>query len=129
MSEKTLPAEAPVCEEYCVHPHSIGPAAEMMPDTKEIETLANVFKIFGDSTRMRIILALFMGELCVCDLSEVLEMTQSAISHQLRLLRGSGLVKTRRQGKSIFYSLDDDHVYSIINQGLAHIRHIHTDKE
>ena len=83
--------------------------------------LADLFKIFGDTTRMRILYALWESEMCVCALAEYLGMTQSAISHQLRVLKQSHLVKYRREGKTVFYSLDDDHVRAILQMGLEHI--------
>ncbi|MBQ9902809.1 MAG: helix-turn-helix transcriptional regulator [Clostridia bacterium] len=92
-----------------------------MYDVDRVFDLAELFKIFGDSTRLRIMSALLNHELCVCDISEVLEMNQSAISHQLRVLRTAGLIKVRRCGKSAFYSLDDDHVKQIIEMGFDHI--------
>jgi Predicted transcriptional regulators len=92
-----------------------------MQDIDRVFDLAELFKIFGDSTRLRILSALLNHELCVCDISEVLEMNQSAISHQLRVLRTAGLIKVRRSGKSAFYSLDDDHVKKIIEMGFEHI--------
>jgi Predicted transcriptional regulators len=92
-----------------------------MYDIDRVYDLAELFKIFGDSTRLRIMSALLNHELCVCDISEVLEMNQSAISHQLRVLRTAGLIKVRRCGKSAFYSLDDDHVKKIIEMGFEHI--------
>ena len=92
-----------------------------MYDIDRVFDLAELFKIFGDSTRLRIMSALLNHELCVCDISEVLEMNQSAISHQLRVLRTAGLIKVRRCGKSAFYSLDDDHVKQIIEMGFDHI--------
>jgi ArsR family transcriptional regulator len=92
-----------------------------MPEETELYDLAELFKVFGDSTRIRILFVLFEAEVCVCDLAEELHMTQSAISHQLRILKQSKLVKSRREGKSIFYSLADDHVRSIIDQGREHI--------
>jgi len=92
-----------------------------MQDIDRVFDLAELFKIFGDSTRLRIMSALLNHELCVCDISEVLEMNQSAISHQLRVLRTAGLIKVRRSGKSAFYSLDDDHVKKIIEMGFEHI--------
>lgn len=87
----------------------------------DLYTLADLFKVFGDSTRIKILFVLFESELCVCDLSEKLNMTQSAVSHQLKVLKQNRLVKSRRDGKSIIYSLADDHVVSIIAQGLEHI--------
>lgn len=88
---------------------------------EKIEDLAELFKVFGDSTRIRILFVLFESEFCVCDLAATLNMTQSAISHQLKILKQSKLVKSRREGKSIFYSLADDHVRTIIAQGSEHI--------
>ena len=115
-------------EEICTEKaHHSGLVVEEMrknmPTQAELERTAELFKVFGDPTRMQILTALFERELCVCDISDLLGMTQSAISHQLRLLRNSHLVKNRREGKSIYYSLDDSHVATIIAQGLEHIRH------
>ena len=92
-----------------------------MPDEDELYDLAELFKAFGDSTRMRILYALSESELCVCDLAEVLNMTQSAVSHQLKILKTARLVKGVRDGKQVIYSLDDDHVKTIIGQGKDHI--------
>lgn len=92
-----------------------------MCDETELYDLAELFKVFGDSTRIRILFVLFEEELCVCDLAQALNMTQSAISHQLKILKQSKLVKSRREGKSIFYSLADEHVKTIIAQGREHI--------
>ena len=83
--------------------------------------LAELFKMFADSTRVKILYALFESELCVCDIAKVLGLTQSAVSHQLRILKGGKLVKYRREGKIVFYSLADDHVRSIIEMGMDHI--------
>jgi len=109
------------CQECHVHQDLQARALEMMPDDKKLYALAEIFKVFGDSTRIRIMCALKPGEMCVCDISQLLGMNQSAISHQLRLLKNHNLVKARREGKSVFYSLDDDHVNSILLQGLLHI--------
>ena len=92
-----------------------------MPDEEVLYDLAELYKIFGDSTRIKILYALFEAELCVCDIAQVLDMTQSAISHQLRLLKSSKLVKFRREGKTIFYSLADEHVRTIIDMGMEHL--------
>lgn len=92
-----------------------------MPSEEELYDLAELFKVFGDSTRIRILYELFGGEMCVTDIAEDLGMTQSAISHQLRVLKASRLVKFRRDGKTVYYSLDDDHVRSIIEKGVEHI--------
>ncbi len=94
---------------------------EKMPEETQLYDLAELFKVFGDSTRMRILFVLFEAEVCVCDLSNILNMTPSAISHQLKLLRQSKLIKSRREGKSVFYSLADGHVRTIIAQGMEHV--------
>lgn len=110
-----------LCGETCVHTGPVQNALENMPDLDTLFSLAELFKVFGDTTRIRIMCALFNQELCVCDIAEILGMGQSAISHQLRLLRASHLVRVRREGKSSFYSLDDEHVKLIFEQGLNHI--------
>jgi ArsR family transcriptional regulator len=92
-----------------------------MPDEENLLDLADLFKVFGDSTRVRILCALFQAELCVCDIAALLGMSTSAISHQLRILKQSKLIKNRRDGKVVYYSLDDDHVKNIFNQGLEHV--------
>lgn len=110
-----------MCEDVCVHHSLIELVNKTMPDETELYDLSELFKVFGDSTRIRILFVLFEAEVCVCDLAEALNMTQSAISHQLRILKQSKLVKNRREGKSVFYSLADDHVRGIIAMGLEHI--------
>lgn len=112
---------AQCCEEQCVHTQLVDKVLQELPDEDALYDLAELFKVFGDSTRVRILFALFEAELCVCDLSEALDMTQSAISHQLQILRTNKLVKSRREGKQIYYSLADEHVVTIIAQGLSHI--------
>lgn len=92
-----------------------------MPSKEDLYDVAELFKVFGDTTRIKIICALFEAEMCVCDIAQLLGMTQSAISHQLRVLKQARLVKYRRDGKIVYYSLDDEHVKYIFNQGLAHI--------
>ena len=109
------------CEEHCVHKNLVDKVLTELPDEDALYDLAELFKVFGDSTRVRILFALFDSELCVCDLSEALDMTQSAISHQLQILRTNKLVKSRREGKQVYYSLADQHVVTIIAQGLSHI--------
>lgn len=94
---------------------------EMMPPEEDLYDLAELYKVFGDSTRIKILYALFEAEMCVCDISNLLNMTVSAISHQLRVLKQSRLVKFRREGKTVFYSLADEHVRTIIGQGMEHI--------
>ena len=109
------------CEECQTHEDLLKLVHEQMPDEDELYDLAELFKVFGDSTRIRILFVLFEAEVCVCDLAEALNMTQSAISHQLKILKQNKLVKGRREGKSVFYSLADDHVRTIIEQGIDHI--------
>lgn len=111
----------PTCSECNVHQELLQSSQRLMPDDEKLFDIAEIFKVFGDSTRIRIMYALQGAEMCVCDISELLGMTQSAISHQLRLLKSYRLVKYRREGKSIFYSLDDEHVSSILAQGLQHV--------
>lgn len=94
---------------------------EQQPDDEILYDLAELFKIFGDSTRIKILYALSENELCVNDIAQVLNMTQSSVSHQLRILKDSKLVRFRREGKSIFYALDDEHVRNIINMGMEHV--------
>lgn len=109
------------CETTEVHVERLQLVKEQMPEESILYDLAELFKVFGDSTRIRILFVLFETEVCVCDLAEALNMTQSAISHQLRILKQSKLVKSRRDGKSIFYSLADEHVKAIIAQGMEHV--------
>lgn len=109
------------CEECQTHEDLLKIVHEQMPDEDELYDLAELFKVFGDSTRIRILFVLFESEVCVCDLAEALNMTQSAISHQLRILKQSKLVTSRREGKQVFYSLADGHVRTIIAQGREHI--------
>lgn len=113
--------EQETCEEEAIHEDLLHIVNETMPEETELYDLAELFKVFGDSTRIRILYVLFEAEVCVCDLAHALLMTQSAISHQLRILKQNKLVKSRREGKSVFYSLADDHVRTIIAQGREHI--------
>ena len=113
--------EVDCCEDIELHEDLIKKVNEMMPDEMELYDLAELFKVFGDSTRIRILYVLFEAEVCVCDLAKTLNMTQTAISHQLRILKQNKLVKSRREGKSVFYSLADSHVETIIAQGREHI--------
>ena len=119
--QKDLDKEPVCCETVEVHEDLLRIVEQTMPEETELYDLAELFKVFGDSTRIRILFVLSSAEVCVCDLARVLNMTQSAISHQLRILKQNKLVKSRREGKSIFYSLADDHVRTIINQGREHI--------
>lgn len=109
------------CDETCIHEDLLKIVNDSLPDEEELYDLAELFKVFGDSTRIRILFVLFEAEVCVCDLAQALNMTQSAVSHQLKILKQNKLVKSRRDGKSIFYSLADEHVVSIIAQGREHI--------
>lgn len=117
--------EAECCTEVCVHEELLKIVNDTIPEETELYDLAELFKVFGDSTRIRILFVLFEAEVCVCDLAQALNMTQSAISHQLRILKQNKLVKSRREGKSIFYSLADGHVRTIIAQGREHIEEDH----
>lgn len=109
----------PLCTAHETH-HDILDKIEL-PDDEHFFDLAEFFSVMGDSTRIKILYLLFEGEMCVCDISEKLNMSMSAISHQLRVLKNSRLVKYRKQGKSVLYSLDDDHIKTIINMGVEHI--------
>lgn len=113
-----------VCEVNCIHEETVNEVKENMLKTDEIQSLSAIFKAFGDPTRLKILHSLKQAEMCVCDMCSVLDMSQSAISHQLRVLRNLRLVKHRKEGKNVFYSLDDDHIFKILDQGLEHIRHI-----
>ena len=113
--------EVECCESFEIHENLLKIVRETMPEETELYDLAELFKVFGDSTRIRILFVLFEAEVCVCDLASALNLTQSAIAHQLRILKQNKLVKSRREGKSVFYSLADDHVRTIINQGREHI--------
>ena len=104
-----------------VHEDTVRRVNESIPCEEELFDLAELFKVFGDSTRVRILFVLFESEMCVCGLAELLGMTQSAISHQLQLLKKAKLVRYRREGKTIFYSLADGHVRAILDQGMEHI--------
>lgn len=115
-------AESDERNEYlCVHDDVVRQTLEKMPPDELLYDLAELFKVFGDSTRIRILYALFESELCVGDIAQLLGLSQTAVSHQLRVLKTNKLVKSRREGKIVFYSLADDHVCSIINQGLEHV--------
>ena len=121
MSTDNKKKKAATCAQVIIHDDIVKRVQENMPQEDNLYDLAELFKVFGDSTRIKIIWALFQSEMCVCDIAYLLNMTQSAISHQLKILKQNKLVKNRREGKSIFYSLADDHVRSIIAQGREHI--------
>ena len=118
--KKNESASAPVLN---YDPVIVKQVQAQMLDEKQLSAVSEFFKVLGDETRMKIINALSHGELCVSDIAAALEMTQSAVSHQLKLLRMAGQVKARREGKSIYYSLDDQHVIDILDEALTHIRH------
>lgn len=120
---KGIGAMTDLNREQVSHQRQLEYLKNRMPTQQEMEATAELFKVFGDPTRLKLLAALLGQEMCVCDLSDLLGISQSAVSHQLRLLRTSRLVKNRREGKSIFYSLDDDHVATILAQGMEHIRH------
>ena len=111
----------PRCEYLCVHQEVVDRVNREMPEEELLFDLAELFKIFGDSTRVKILFVLFEAEMCVCDIAQLLGMTQSAISHQLKILKQSKLVKYRREGKTVFYTLADSHVRTILDQGMEHI--------
>ena len=109
------------CDFIHVHDAIIQKVSQAMPEEDVLFDLSELFKVFGDSTRIRILYCLFESEMCVCDIAMLLNMTQSAISHQLSVLKKNKLVKSRREGKTVFYSLADTHVRTIINQGVEHV--------
>lgn len=111
----------PCCGESTVHQDKLEQLRSQLPPDEELYDLAELFKLFGDSTRVKILYALAESELCVCDLAAFIGVSQSAVSHQLRLLKSGKLVKFRREGKTVFYTLDDDHVARILSQGMEHI--------
>lgn len=109
------------CDCTIIHEDGVREVRGHMPEEENLLDLADLFKVFGDSTRVKILYALFKSEMCVCDIAALLGMTKSAISHQLRLLKQSKLIKNRRDGKVVYYSLDDEHVKNIFDQGLSHV--------
>lgn len=110
-----------VCTDTDKHSANVGKVKESMLSERDFLIMAELFKALGDYTRVRILYALSVHELCVCALADVLDMSQSAISHQLRLLRAAKLVRYRKEGKNVFYALDDDHVRNLVTQGLDHV--------
>jgi DNA-binding transcriptional ArsR family regulator len=111
-----------ICQIKCIHLDKVKLAKEAMPADELIRKLAELYRTMGDPTRLKIIQALQEQELCVCDLSAVVEVSESAVSHQLRLLRAQKLLKFRREGKVVYYSLDDQHIAILFEQGLEHIK-------
>lgn len=108
-------------EFLAVHEDVVRRVLERQPDDEYLYELAELFKVFGDSTRIRILYALFESELCVGDMAQMFHLSQSSVSHQLKILKDAKLVKFRREGKIIFYSLDDDHVRTILSMGMEHV--------
>ncbi|SHJ72398.1 ArsR family transcriptional regulator [Clostridium cavendishii DSM 21758] len=109
------------CNCTIIHEDIVNKLKDVLPQEETLYDLAELFKVFGDSTRIKILCSLFEAEMCVCDMAALLNMTQSAISHQLRVLKQARLVKFRREGKVVYYSLDDEHVKHIFDEGLNHI--------
>lgn len=116
------------CEVRIIHQDVVDKVVASLPPDEELYDLAELFKVFGDSTRIKILSALLEHEMCVCDIAAALGMTQSAISHQLGVLKRAKLVKFRREGKVVYYSLDDDHVKQVFEQGFSHIKEIYSGK-
>ena len=110
------------CSSTIIHHDVIDRVLENMLDDEILQDLAAFFKIFGHPTRIRILQALLISEMCVCDISYALDMSQSAVSHQLRMLKDANLVKSRKSGKSVYYSLSDGHISGIMNEGLVHVQ-------
>ena len=113
--------EEGVCEFMHVHEDIVEKVEGVLPQEQELVDLSEFFKVFGDSTRIKILYVLSQSEMCVCDIATLLQMGQSAISHQLRILKQMRLVKFRREGKTVFYSLSDSHIQTILDQGMEHI--------
>lgn len=113
--------EAEVCDYIHAHADTVKAVRDVMPEEGSLLKLADLYKVFGDGTRIRILYVLSEAEMCVCDISTILNMTQSAVSHQLKVLKDADLVNKRRDGKTVFYSLSDDHVKTIISNGMEHI--------
>ncbi len=121
MKQKNQESNFETCESKVIHKDIVNKVWHTMPPEENLYDLAELFKVFGDSTRVKIMFALSVSEMCVCDLAALLNMKQSAVSHQLRVLKQSRLVKSRRDGKVVYYSLDDEHVKSIFDEGYAHV--------
>lgn len=119
--EKKYQGEAFACEFLHIHEDVVDEVRRHLPPEEELFRLAELFHVFGDSTRIKILSVLLAHELCVCDIAALLQMTVSAVSHQLRILRGAALVRARKAGKAVFYTLADDHVRRILDQGLEHV--------
>lgn len=123
MSANNSNTDNDTCEVLCINENTVREIKEKFLDRDTLLKLAESFKVLGDPTRVQIIHALSMQELCVCDLAAILGMSQSAISHQLRVLRNLRLVKFRKEGKVVFYSIDDHHIINLFTEGLEHVKH------
>ncbi len=124
MDEKNVKEPEEICGSVHVHGEAVERVRKAMPDDDLLVDAAELFKVFGDSTRTKILSALFTSELCVCDIAEILGMSMSAVSHQLRILRQTKIVKSRKKGKEVFYSLDDEHISEIYRIALIHLSEI-----
>lgn len=118
-----MPKNEYICDCNIIHKEAVASVLTKMPASETFANLAQLFKLIGDPTRCRILFALDNEEMCVCDIANVLKMTKSAVSHQLRLLRQSQIVKTRKSGKEVYYTLDDDHIQKLFEIALEHINH------
>lgn len=118
-----MPKNEYICDCNMVHKEMVQDTLSKMPENETLNNLADLFKIMGDTTRCKLLFALLQNEMCVCDLANVLSMTKSSISHQLSKMKEVGLVKCRKEGKSVYYSLDDCHISEIFEVGLKHINH------
>ena len=112
-----------ICAEKCINEKKVRQTVKTIPQQEDIGQMVDIFKALGDPSRLKIVLALLNQEHCVCDIAVICGQTDSAVSHQLRILRTMKIVKNRREGKIIYYSIDDDHVISLIHMSLDHIRH------
>lgn len=122
MADMCSNEEAEFCEEHIIHTNAVSHARMVMPSNEITSAASDFFKAFSDKTRLRILSALVAEELCVCDIASLLGMSQSAISHQLRFLKQARLVKSRKNGKTVYYALCDDHIQTILAQGIAHVQ-------
>ena len=113
--------ELETCGFLHVHEDTVAKVRALLPDEGTLTRLSDLFKVFGDSTRIRILYVLFEQDVCVCDIAQLLGMTQSAVSHQLRVLKQARLIRSRREGKTVFYALADDHVRTLLSNGMEHI--------
>lgn len=118
-----MPKETDCCQEYAVNPSSVENARKKLPAEAKLKSLSRMFQAFGDPSRLKIMHSVLEHELCVCELGELLEMSAPAVSHHLRRLKDLGLVKTRREGKMVYYSLDDQHIKDILTIGQSHLEH------